>query len=121
MPDMKPIPHPYCDAALQKLKCSAVCDNSAIMDLITRPADENYSPVMSYEFWLFFFLLIVAWSSMAVVGSVGDAICFGMLGKETSFNLYCCYRIDLTQSFHVYHGVHFFFDSNKCYVAISSR
>ncbi|XP_034255431.1 major facilitator superfamily domain-containing protein 6 isoform X2 [Thrips palmi] len=81
MPDKTPV-IPYCNTALQKLNCNAVCDNSAVMDLITRPADENYSPAMSYQFWLFFFLLIVAWSSMAVVGSVGDAICFGMLGDK---------------------------------------
>ena len=71
---------PYCNT-FQKLKCNATCDNLAVMDLITRPADEDYSPVMSYQFWLFFLLLIVAWSGLAVVASVGDAICFGMLGK----------------------------------------
>lgn len=77
-PDKSPVV-PNCDT-FEKLKCNAVCDNSAVMDLITKPADDNYSPSSSYQFWLFFLLLIVAWSSMAVVASVGDAICFGMLG-----------------------------------------
>lgn len=86
LPDRTPVT-PYCDAALQKLECSAVCDNTPIMDFITRPADENYSPALSYQFWLFFLILIVAWSSMAVVASVGDAICFGMLGNKISFSL----------------------------------
>jgi hypothetical protein len=34
-----------------------------------------------YQFWLFFLLMVVSWVSMAVVVSVGDAICFEMLGK----------------------------------------
>ncbi|KAK3921168.1 Major facilitator superfamily domain-containing protein 6 [Frankliniella fusca] len=81
LPNSKPL-IPYCDSTLQILQCNAICDNSAIMDLITRPADDNYSPALSYQFWLFFLLLIVAWSGMAVVASVGDAICFGVLGDK---------------------------------------
>ncbi|KAJ1524888.1 hypothetical protein ONE63_009752 [Megalurothrips usitatus] len=73
---------PYCNGSLQKLQCNAICDNSAVMDLITRPADDNHNPALSYQFWLFFLLLIVAWSSIAVVASVGDTICFGMLGDK---------------------------------------
>jgi len=41
--------------------------------------DENVTDI--YQFWLFFLLMIISWVSMAVVVSVGDAICFEMLGK----------------------------------------
>jgi hypothetical protein len=34
-----------------------------------------------YQFWLFVLLMVLSWVSMAVVVSVGDAICFEMLGK----------------------------------------
>jgi hypothetical protein len=36
-----------------------------------------------YQFWVFFLLMVFSWVSMAVVVSVGDAICFEMLGKLT--------------------------------------
>lgn len=34
-----------------------------------------------YQFWLFLLLMVFSWVSMAVVVSMGDAICFEMLGK----------------------------------------
>jgi hypothetical protein len=34
-----------------------------------------------YQFWLFFLLMVLSWIGMAVVVSIGDAICFEMLGK----------------------------------------
>ena len=39
-----------------------------------------------YQFWLFFLLMVISWVSMAVVVSVGDAICFEMLGKLVYMN-----------------------------------
>lgn len=39
-----------------------------------------------YQFWLFFLLMVINWVSMAVVVSVGDAICFEMLGKLVCMN-----------------------------------
>jgi len=36
-----------------------------------------------YQFWLFLLLMVLSWVSMAVVVSIGDAICFEMLGKST--------------------------------------
>jgi hypothetical protein len=34
-----------------------------------------------YQFWLFLLLMVLSWIGMAVVVSIGDAICFEMLGK----------------------------------------
>jgi hypothetical protein len=34
-----------------------------------------------YQFWLLFLLMVLSWIAMAVVVSIGDAICFEMLGK----------------------------------------
>jgi hypothetical protein len=44
-----------------------------------------------YQFWLFFLLMVLSWISMAVVVSIGDAICFEMLGKfaESCECMYC--------------------------------
>lgn len=33
------------------------------------------------QFWMFFVFLVLSWIGMAVVVSLGDAICFQMLGK----------------------------------------
>ena len=43
----------------------------------------------AYQFWLFFLLMVISWVSMAVVVSVGDAICFGMLGKLVCSEMVC--------------------------------
>lgn len=36
----------------------------------------------TYQFWTFFLMLIISWAGMAVVVSIGDAICFEMLGDK---------------------------------------
>ncbi|XP_032592051.1 major facilitator superfamily domain-containing protein 6 isoform X2 [Drosophila grimshawi] len=47
------------------------------------PTVINTSSAMAMpEFWFFFSLLIVSWVGMAVVVSIGDAICFGILGDR---------------------------------------
>ena len=65
-----------------KSKCDAVCDNPQVMDLITKSKIENDEVSSLYQFWLIFILLILSWAGMAVVVSVGDAICFEMLGDK---------------------------------------
>jgi hypothetical protein len=50
-----------------------------------------------YQFWLFFLLMVLSWISMAVVVSIGDAICFEMLGKfaESYECMYTVIRIEM--------------------------
>jgi hypothetical protein len=45
------------------------------------PAVNDINVADFYQFWLFVLLMVLSWISMAVVVSVGDAICFEMLGK----------------------------------------
>ena len=51
-----------------KLGLSPVINNKAAMGL--------------YQFWWFFAMLIISWIGMAAVVSIGDAICFGILGER---------------------------------------
>ncbi|XP_055319817.1 major facilitator superfamily domain-containing protein 6 isoform X2 [Sitodiplosis mosellana] len=65
-----------------RLTCTGSVDNADVMDLIVEQSvnDNNYT---SYpQFWYFFGALAVSWIGMAVVVSVGDAICFHLLGKR---------------------------------------
>lgn len=40
------------------------------------------SAVSQPEFWYLFSMLALSWAGMAVVVSIGDAICFGILGER---------------------------------------
>lgn len=66
--------------------CSMQCDSPALNDLLKVDHLENMSDVVGlYQFWIFFILAIFAWVGMAVIVSIGDAICFEMLGKMPLF------------------------------------
>lgn len=65
-----------------RLTCTGSVDNDDIMNLINEPSinDGNFT---SYpQFWYLFTALALSWIGMAVVVSVGDAICFHLLGKR---------------------------------------
>lgn len=65
-----------------RLTCTGSVDNKDVMDLINEPMvnDSNFT---SYpQFWYLFAALAFSWIGMAVVVSVGDAICFHLLGKR---------------------------------------
>lgn len=53
---------------------------------LTGNSISNSQVTQLYQFWLFFLFMALSWAGMAVVVSVGDAICFGLLGSE--HNLY---------------------------------
>lgn len=74
--------HPYCKNILHT-KCTATCDNPAVSQLVM-PQMEDVDVSGYYQFWLFFVLMIASWVGMAVVVSIGDTICFGMLGDNPS-------------------------------------
>lgn len=50
------------------------------MDLITPPKFEG-SVLQLHQFWIFFLLVSLFWTSQAAIYSLGDSICFDQLGK----------------------------------------
>jgi MFS family permease len=62
------------------MSCEVKCNDESISEVISGATDEQVKS--TYQFWTFFMLLIVSWAGMAVVVSVGDAICFEMLGDK---------------------------------------
>lgn len=68
------------------LDCTGKVNDENVMNLIVEPS-VNDGDVVSYpQFWYFCTALTISWIGMAVVVSVGDAICFDLLGKR--FDLY---------------------------------
>lgn len=70
-----------------KSQCDASCNNSNVMKAISPPELHDKDVGHLYQFWLFFLCMAVSWAGMAVVVSVGDAICFGLLGKRFNENI----------------------------------
>lgn len=73
-------PGNHSDAKIFKMDCDAKCDDETVMEVISGAPDGQVKS--TYQFKVFFALLIVSWAGMAVVVSVGDAICFEMLGDK---------------------------------------
>lgn len=71
---------PYCNA-FKKTYCQIHCDNEIINDINKNPQINDMNVAGLYQFWIFCISLVIGWSSMAVVVSVSDAICFELLGK----------------------------------------
>lgn len=46
------------------------------------PVINNIDAMGLYQFWWFFIMLILSWIGMAAVVSIGDAICFAILGER---------------------------------------
>ncbi|KAH8378630.1 hypothetical protein KR009_000412 [Drosophila setifemur] len=66
-----------------KTNCTMDCRENYLKEQLAESAVINTSTAMGMsEFWFFFGLLIVSWIGMAVVVSIGDAICFGILGER---------------------------------------
>lgn len=69
-----------------QLQCTGTVDDDNVMNLIVEPS-VNDGDITGYaQFWYFCLALSISWIGMAVVVSVGDAICFDLLGKR--FDLY---------------------------------
>lgn len=69
------------DSLYFKVNCEGLCDNDLTMRTITETKINNSNVVNMLEFWLLLLFLALSWAGMAVVVSVGDAICFSLLGK----------------------------------------
>lgn len=75
---------PICPNLTEKINtmCDMRCDSAVISEALSVTHLQTMSDVAGLsQFWLFFLLAIFAWVGMAVVVSIGDAICFEMLGK----------------------------------------
>jgi len=59
------------------------------MDLIT-PQKFKGSVLELNQFWIFFLLVSLFWVGQAVIYSLGDSICFDLLGKD--LNKYILYN-----------------------------
>lgn len=68
------------DAPIFKMDCDVKCNDDTVTEVLSGATDEQAKS--TYQFWIFFILLMISWSGMAVVVSVGDAICFEMLGDK---------------------------------------
>lgn len=63
-----------------KMDCGLICEDDTVSEILSGATDDQVKS--TYQFWTFFSLLIISWAGMAVVVSVGDAICFEMLGDK---------------------------------------
>jgi hypothetical protein len=73
---------PFCTKPISTKECKVTCDQIAVNELLNkRPIVDDAVLLASPNLWLFSFGMLTSWISMAVVTSIGDAICFEMLGK----------------------------------------
>uniref|UniRef100_A0A182YLB2 Major facilitator superfamily associated domain-containing protein n=1 Tax=Anopheles stephensi TaxID=30069 RepID=A0A182YLB2_ANOST len=74
----------YCPANATDFRtsCQVQCNNEQVMGAISHSKIADSEVTGLYQFWLLFLFLIFSWAGMAVVVSVGDAICFEMLGDK---------------------------------------
>ncbi|XP_050443466.1 major facilitator superfamily domain-containing protein 6-A-like isoform X2 [Adelges cooleyi] len=62
-------------------QCEVQCSSETIMDLITSPKYKG-SVFDLDQFWVFFLFVSLFWISQAAVYSLGDTICFDLLGNS---------------------------------------
>ncbi|XP_075229092.1 major facilitator superfamily domain-containing protein 6-A-like isoform X2 [Lycorma delicatula] len=72
---------PYCETD-KNFSCQMLCDNPILTD-IGKVVDEE-STISHYQFWLFLSLLTTGWIGMAAITSLGETVCFGLLGDRPS-------------------------------------
>lgn len=65
-----------------KLACTGTLDDDNVMNLIAEPSVNDGDVIKYPQFWYFFMAVAISWIGMSVVVSVGDAICFDLLGKR---------------------------------------
>ncbi|CAB0008615.1 unnamed protein product [Nesidiocoris tenuis] len=75
---------PYCDS-FSKMNCELVdCSDPLIDDLFLNPAVPDSETPHLYQFWLFVLFIVLGWTGQAGGVSLGDTICFELLGDEPS-------------------------------------
>ncbi|XP_055373690.1 major facilitator superfamily domain-containing protein 6-like [Condylostylus longicornis] len=66
-----------------EINCEIVCEDEFIKStLANRGAIADKEVVQKMEFWLFCVLLLFGFSAISVVNSMGDTICFELLGDD---------------------------------------
>lgn len=66
-----------------KFNCTGKVNDESVMNLIMEPSINDENATSYSQFWYLFIALAISWIGMAVVVSVGDAICFDLLGKRS--------------------------------------
>ena len=70
---------PYCNS-LSRAECHISCPSRVITELVTSAKVDGSEVTHLYQFWVLFLFLALCYIGMAVVVSLSDAICFGLLG-----------------------------------------
>lgn len=64
--------------------CNVDCNDSQINNMIPEPAIDDTEVYGLYQFWNLLILMVLGWIGQAIAVSVGDAICFELLGDKPS-------------------------------------
>lgn len=65
-----------------QVRCQGTVNDTKVMEIIGEPGVKDRDVVKYSQFWLFFGALVLAWVGLAIVISVGDTICFSLLGDK---------------------------------------
>ncbi|KAL1117183.1 hypothetical protein AAG570_004510 [Ranatra chinensis] len=74
---------PYCKM-LSIASCNMTCQNALLTEISTSSKIKNSEVTFLYQFWLLFIFMTFGYIGMAIVVSLGDAICFDLLGDRPS-------------------------------------
>lgn len=74
---------PRCPDMVRLPTCSVVCEDMKLMEYLDAPEKPlSLGQIMHYpQFWMFFSLMLVAWSCFAIVITLSDTVCFMLLGE----------------------------------------
>lgn len=74
---------PVCVAMVRVHNCSSLCNDTQLMEYLDAPEQpRSIGQILYYpQFWMFFCLMLIAWSCFASAVTLTDTICFMMLGK----------------------------------------
>ncbi|CAH0547882.1 unnamed protein product [Brassicogethes aeneus] len=76
-----PVFAPKCDKLVTST-CNIFCNDFTLNEVLTKNTIQDSEVFKFYEFWVFLMMMICAWVGQAIVVSIGDAICFEMLGDR---------------------------------------
>lgn len=78
----KTILTPPCSTGSPLTTCNINCDDSNVNSVLTETSVDDQDAFASYQFWCLLTFMIIAWIGQATVISIGDAICFQLLGDQ---------------------------------------
>ncbi|XP_072393299.1 major facilitator superfamily domain-containing protein 6-A [Diabrotica undecimpunctata] len=64
--------------------CQINCEDYSLNEMITETSVSDEEAYGLYQFWCVLIFMVIGWVGQAVVVSVGDAICFELLGDKPS-------------------------------------